>query len=341
LDFVINNDILMKQQAIRQTRFFQDNYSVLDATLRDAGYLNDWAFSRDQIFDVVGAVAKTGVEATEVGYISDNPDLPLAARCEANLLQELREHTNNSINFAVMISLSETEPETLFASRRELLDLVRIPCTIAQVDAALRIAEAANRFGIAASLNLVNISTLLPEQFIDTARKVEQSGVVDVFYLADSRGACRPEDISAIAGIVRKHWTGLFGFHAHDNTGFASVNPLMALEAGCNVIDGTVNGLGLGSGNTKLQHAMNLVQQKQPNKPYRYEPLDQLSRFDVPMPAAKSYLYYLVGAKNLAQLWVEPLVERYGEKTAQYLQYIPRQPYTHIEQVIKEVEAYA
>ncbi|MBZ8179879.1 beta/alpha barrel domain-containing protein [Oscillatoria salina] len=330
----------MRKQTIKQTSFFLDAHSVLDATLRDAGYLNGWSFSREEIFAVVGGVAETGIEAIEVGYISDKPDKPLAARCDADLLSELREHTKGKINLAVMISLSEKEPKTLFASRQEVLDLVRIPCTVEEVDDALRVAAAASEYGIATSLNLVNISTLLPQQFAATAQKVQQSGVVDVFYLADSRGACRPEDISRIVEIVRENWQGLFGFHAHDNTGFATVNALMALEAGCQVIDGTVNGLGLGSGNTKLQYAIALVQQKEPNKPYRYEPLERLSRFDVPMPAEKSYLYYLVGAKNLAQLWVEPLMERYGEKTAHYLQQIPRQPYTKIEQVFGEVEAY-
>lgn len=322
-----------------QTRFFQDAHSVLDATLRDAGYLNNWSFSRDEIFAVVGKVAEAGVEVTEVGYISDKSERPLAARCDADLLNALREHTGGKISLAVMISLSEKDPKSLFSSRKDVLDLVRIPCTIAEVDDALQVAEAASACGIATSLNLVNISTLLPQQFIDTVQKVQRSGVVNVFYLADSRGACRPDEISSIVGIVREHWQGLFGFHAHDNTGFASVNPLMALEAGCQVIDGTVNGLGLGSGNTKLQYAMALVQQRQSEKPYRYEPLDHLSRFDVPMPAEKSYLYYLVGAKNLAQLWVEPLIERYGEKTAYYLQQVSRKPYTQIEQVIAEVES--
>jgi len=331
----------MKQKTIKQTRFFQDPHSVLDATLRDAGYLNNWSFSRDEIFAVVGGVAQAGAEVTEVGYISDNPDLPLAARCDADLLQELRDYTNNSINLAVMISLSENDPEALFESRQEVLDLVRIPSTIEQVDDALKVAEAASKYGIATSLNLVNISTLLPQQLIDTVRKVQQAGVVDVFYVADSRGACRPEDISTIVSIVREQWSGLFGFHAHDNTGFASVNPLMAIEAGCQIVDGTVNGLGLGSGNTKLQHAMALVLQKQTDKPYCFEPLGKLNRFDVPMSVEKSYLYYLVGAKNLAQLWVEPLLERYGDKTALYLQKIPRKFYTHIEQVIREVEGYA
>jgi 4-hydroxy 2-oxovalerate aldolase len=329
----------MSKQRVCQHRLLTEGHSVLDATLRDAGYLNNWTFSRDDIFRVVKQVAQAGVEAIEIGYISDQPDRSLAACCDADLLCALREQVGGLTSLAVMISLDEANPDRLFASRRQWLDLVRIPCTIEQLPQALQVAEAAARQGVAASLNLVNISTLLPEQFIDAARQAQQSGVVDVFYLADSRGACRPEDVFSIVGIVREYWQGLLGFHAHDNMGFANVNPLMALNAGCQLVDGTVNGLGLGSGNTKLQHAMSLVLQYEPDKPYCFKPLDELRDFDAPMPVEKSYLYYLVGAKNIAQLWVEPLMERYGNKAAQYLQGISRKPYTQLEQVIREIEA--
>jgi len=327
------------QQCIEHTRLFQYPYNVLDATLRDAGYMNDWAFSREEIFTVVGGVAKTGVEAIEVGYISDKPNRPLAACCSAELLHELHEHIGGSSNLATMISLTEKEPASLFASRHQVLDLVRIPSTSEEVSIALNVAEAAKRHEIACSFNLVNISTLTDAQLINIVNEVKQAAVVDIFYLADSRGACRPEEVTHIVSVVREHWDGILGFHAHNNTGFATVNPLMALDAGCQVIDGTVNGLGLGSGNTNLAHALSLVQQRV-NKPYDHDPLDALRHaIYVPMPAANSYLYYLVGAKNFAQLWVEPLVKRYGKDTAAYLQRIPRKPYTQIEQIIQEIEA--
>ncbi len=328
------------KQTIQQTRFFTDAYSVLDATLRDAGYLNNWSFSRSEIFNAVGGVAKAGVEAIEVGYLSDKPDRFLAGCCGAELLSELHQHVGGETNLVGMISLSEENPASLLASRQGVLDLVRIPCTISQIPNALQVAEVAQKYKIACSLNLVNVSTLSVEQLKEVSCQVQQAKTADLFYLADSRGACHPEEVRTIVSTVREHWTGLLGFHAHDNTGFADVNTLIALEAGCQIIDGTINGLGLGSGNTKISHALAIVQQKQPDKPYQYQHLDSLCRhFSVPMPAEKSYLYYLVGAKNLAQLWVEPLLERYGADTIRYLQDLPRKPYLHIEQVIKEIES--
>lgn len=329
---------MSQQQQIERARLFTDSHSVLDATLRDAGYMNDWNFSREEIFHVVGMVAKTGVEGIEVGYISDKPDRPLAACCEAELLDGLRSHIGGAANLVVMLSLSEKHPDSLLSSRCDVIDLVRIPCTIEELPQALRVAETVKRRDIPCSLNLVNISTLSRAQLLHVAHEAKQAALVDIFYLADSRGACHPDEVFEMVSTVREAWDGLFGFHAHDNTGFASVNPLRALDAGCQLIDGTVNGLGLGSGNTKLAHALSLVRQRCPDKAYQHAHLDELRQFSVPMPAEDSYLYYLVGAKNIAQLWVEPLRQRYGKNTELYLQRIPRKPYTRIEQVFAEFE---
>ncbi len=61
-------------------------------------------------------------------------------------------------------------------------------------------------------------------------------------------------------------------------------------NAGCQILDGTVNGLGLGSGNNNLVHALSLVQQRL-EKHYNHAPLDARHSINVPIPAEKSYLY--------------------------------------------------
>ncbi|MCI5126955.1 MAG: hypothetical protein D3907_00310, partial [Candidatus Electrothrix sp. AUS3] len=118
--------------------------------------MNDWRFSREEIFQVVGAVAQAGVVAVEVGYISDQDVKPPAARCEADLLQELHEHINGVSKLVVMLSLTEADPAGLLASRANQIDLLRLPCTFEQLPIALQVAEQARKLDIACSLNLVN-----------------------------------------------------------------------------------------------------------------------------------------------------------------------------------------
>ncbi len=215
---------------------------------------------------------------------------------------------------------------------------MRIPSTLDQLPIALQIAEQAGKQGIACSLNLVNISTLERKDFLYVAREVNSSGLIDIFYLADSRGACRPDDIFSMVSTIREVWEGRFGFHAHDNTGFAAANSLRALDAGCQLVDATVNGLGLGSGNTDLSHALSMVKKRCPDKRYNINALEKVSNFHIPMPEGGKSIYHLVGVKNFAQLWVDPLIKRYGEDTEQLLQNIPRRAYTDIQQIFDEID---
>lgn len=46
--------------------------NLLDCTLRDGGYVNDWKFGRNTIKGFCKKIAQTGVEICEVGFIKGN-----------------------------------------------------------------------------------------------------------------------------------------------------------------------------------------------------------------------------------------------------------------------------
>ena len=52
---------------------------LLDCTLRDGGYVNNWQFGRETIRDMLYRFAKSGADIVECGFLT-NPD-------EAGLLQ--------------------------------------------------------------------------------------------------------------------------------------------------------------------------------------------------------------------------------------------------------------
>ena len=47
--------------------------NLLDCTLRDGGYINDWRFGEEAIKGTAQKIAKTGVEFFEIGFIRDEP----------------------------------------------------------------------------------------------------------------------------------------------------------------------------------------------------------------------------------------------------------------------------
>ncbi|MBQ1376856.1 MAG: 4-hydroxy-2-ketovalerate aldolase, partial [Lachnospiraceae bacterium] len=53
---------------------------LLDCTLRDGGYINNWQFSEDGIKGILKKLANTGIEMIEMGFLKgsvSDPDISL------------------------------------------------------------------------------------------------------------------------------------------------------------------------------------------------------------------------------------------------------------------------
>ena len=71
--------------------------------------------------------------------------------------------------------------------------------------------------------------------------------------LCDTNGGTLPHEVSKIVSEVTKYIPGEnLGIHAHNDTGNAVANSLMAVQAGVRQIQGTINGLGERCGNANL-----------------------------------------------------------------------------------------
>ena len=44
---------------------------LLDCTLRDGGYINDWLFGYQNIRDIIMELSRSGVDIIEVGFLRD------------------------------------------------------------------------------------------------------------------------------------------------------------------------------------------------------------------------------------------------------------------------------
>ena len=47
------------------------NRFLLDCTLRDGGYVNDWEFGHDKIIEIFERLVSSGVDYIEVGFLDD------------------------------------------------------------------------------------------------------------------------------------------------------------------------------------------------------------------------------------------------------------------------------
>lgn len=48
-----------------------DKFNILDCTLRDGGYINQWLFTDTAISKIVNGLALSGIDFIEVGYLNN------------------------------------------------------------------------------------------------------------------------------------------------------------------------------------------------------------------------------------------------------------------------------
>ncbi|MCL2485831.1 MAG: citramalate synthase [Endomicrobia bacterium] len=75
----------------------------------------------------------------------------------------------------------------------------------------------------------------------------------DIICLCETNGGMLPSDIQKTVRDVVKTFPGVkFGIHTHNDSGCAVANSIVAIEEGCVMVQGTINGFGERSGNANL-----------------------------------------------------------------------------------------
>ena len=87
---------------------------------------------------------------------------------------------------------------------------------------------------------------------LESLRVAAEAGA-DCLVLCDTNGGTLPSEVSQIVTIVHQALPSMtVGIHAHNDTGVAVANTLLAVEAGAGHVQGTMNGYGERCGNANL-----------------------------------------------------------------------------------------
>ncbi len=89
------------------------------------------------------------------------------------------------------------------------------------------------------------------EYALQTLLAAETAGA-DVLVLCDTNGGTLTSDLAQIVSETREKTIAPLGIHAHNDSGLAVANTLIAVEEGCEHVQGTINGYGERCGNVNL-----------------------------------------------------------------------------------------
>ncbi|MBN1384693.1 MAG: aldolase catalytic domain-containing protein [Elusimicrobia bacterium] len=268
------------------------NFEILDCTIRDGGYLNDWNFDEKMVKELYRNVSKTGVSFIEIGF-RNLAKKGLGKWCSTpeKLINDLFKGLSG-IKISLMVDFGRVDLSAIPNAKDSRVKMYRVACHRDKVVEAIGLCEKIKQKGYLTSIQLMGIVGYTQKEVSDIIRPLSKSSI-DYVYFADSYGSLFPRDIKRYIGFLKP--TGKkIGFHAHNGLQLAFANTLEAISNGIDIVDGTVYGMGRGAGNLPLEVLIIYLEKTLDNKKYNSMPLmDLIDRYFIELQSELKWGYSL------------------------------------------------
>ena len=235
----------------------KNKVTILDCTLRDGGYVNDWKFGLKASEDVYSAVREVGVDYAEVGFLrneSNQEGRMVFDSIEAANALFLQSQTKR----ALIVEQGYDFPiETLPYRDETSIELIRVMMWKRNVVKALDYCKSIADKGYEVAIQATRTDEYTDDEFLDLV-KLYNTIQPKAVYVVDSFGVFTREDTLRYATIADEYLDeGIaLGLHLHNNQQQALVNTVAFLDHAWQhpiMIDATIMGMGKGAGNLPLE----------------------------------------------------------------------------------------
>ena len=303
---------------------------ILDCTLRDGGYYNDWAFENELVQDYLQAMDALQISFVEIGFRSLKND-SFKGGCAYStdvFLNSLAIPLGLVDKIGVMINGAEiSNPKTqtfnlekLFKPKvKSRVTLVRIACHVHEFINCLPAATWLKQQGYLVGFNLMQVADRSPAEISQLA-KAANDYPIDAIYFADSMGSLNPKQVTDIIQAFQQGWQGVLGIHTHDNMGQAIANSLQAVKSGVAWVDSTVTGMGRGPGNAQTEYLILALADYRQNQGNPTKLFELIRKHFKPMQNSYGWgtnpFYYLAGQYGIHPTYIQEMLQdsRYSEE---------------------------
>lgn len=229
---------------------------ILDCTLRDGGYVNNWEFGRHAIASILDKLEAGGVEIVECGFLTSRPrdeDCSLYGGPEA-ILPLLPQREPRAM-FVAMIAMGEKElsPQQLPPCRPGGISGVRLTFRREDAERAFCWAAAILDKGYQVFFQPVGTAFYSDMELLRLVERVNRLRPF-AFYMVDTLGSMYPGQVTRQFHLIHENMDPAIrlGFHGHNNLqlAFSNAQVLLGIQAKRQLIlDSSVYGMGRGAGN--------------------------------------------------------------------------------------------
>lgn len=229
-----------------------EHIELLDCTLRDGGYINNWYFEKENINLIYNKLLESSVDYIELGYIDENAEANINSTKFSSFEMVKKVKPSNGKKIC-MIDYGKYAIEEIPPQEETDVWGIRIAFSKKDLKEALNYCKDIHEKGYKVFIQpMVTISYSQSEldYLLSEVNKIEPYAI----YIVDSFGCMRENDIiSLITEYKNKLKTNIkIGFHAHNNLQLAYPNAITFIENSEErniIIDSSIYGMGRGAGN--------------------------------------------------------------------------------------------
>lgn len=241
------------------------NIKLLDCTLRDGGYINDWRFGERRIRGVLEGLAAAGVDIAECGFLQDKPHGPEQSLYSGIAeLERVLPGKRGNTQYVAMMNSGGFDAGKLLPEDADKIFGIRVVFHAHQAEAALEECRIIKEKGYRAFLQPMGTVSYSDKELIGL---VEKANAIEpyAFYFVDSLGVMDSDDVVRLTLLINHNLKPsiVMGFHAHNNLqlAFSNVQKLINMRLKREIIiDSSIYGMGRGAGNLHtelLAHYLN------------------------------------------------------------------------------------
>ncbi len=234
--------------------------NILDCTLRDGGYVNNWDFGHSTIVCIFERLVSANIDIIEVGFLDYREEFDLnrtiqpTTACFDKLFNSCNK--KKSLVFA-MIDYGTCPLENISLCEESFLDGIRLIFKKPNAKKAIEYGKEIIKKGYKVCFQMVSVTSYRDKEILEF---VEEVNKIEVFCVSivDTYGLMHSKEVLHYFDLLNCNLKSsvFLGYHAHNNFQLAYSNSIELLNKDINrniIIDGTVYGMGKSAGNTPLE----------------------------------------------------------------------------------------
>ncbi len=255
-----------------------NNIHILDCTLRDGGYCNEWRFGFENANKITRGLQEAGIEIIECGFITNrvsyDPDVTKFTSI-AEVSKVIPKNKEGKI-FVAMMNYGEYDIDDIPVYDGSSIDGIRVAFHKKNLVEALTLCEQIKAKGYLVFIQAMVSLAYSDEEFLTMIYRVNEFKPY-AFYIVDSFGMMKEKDLTRLFYVVEHNldeeiW---IGFHSHNNMQLAYSNAQKLTNVQTNrnlIIDSSIYGMGRGAGNLNTELFLEYLNENA-GKNYQLKPI--------------------------------------------------------------------